>query len=362
MSEVGRHIQTMPDAGTSDGHNGGAGNYIAVVGSGFRIAYLHMCRFVDKGWKVGDSIKAGDVIGYMGNTGHSFGKHLHFMCRKESDHTHVLNPMFYIYDRLINSNIRGGNYNTSVAITNCVLDGAGNARSGKFSPSIKINDISDYAGYVVRQDNNIDNSPLLIVIGGWTSSGGATRVWAEGLKTASSILKDFNIVAYDYGAINPKYPDSDPLGMTVLASRIKSANPTKIYIVGHSSGAFAAYFLIKKLDKDINKSTVKLFVLDESDGITYEVQSPNSQFNGSVAVFPVVSMNKEKNIASMNYYHSKFDNVPNYVVINNTSDKSNYLHSGMIVKTLATDAKDKYNLNDNYRNVKGGGYITEWIK
>lgn len=43
-------------------------------------AYCHLHGFAD-GLKVGQVVKAGDVIGFLGTTGRSTGPHLHFMCR-----------------------------------------------------------------------------------------------------------------------------------------------------------------------------------------------------------------------------------------------------------------------------------------
>ena len=55
------------------------GNYVAVTGEdGVTIYYCHMA---ERKVKAGDRVKAGDVIGIMGNTGYSFGKHLHFEVR-----------------------------------------------------------------------------------------------------------------------------------------------------------------------------------------------------------------------------------------------------------------------------------------
>lgn len=44
-------------------------------GSGYATQYAHMSSVIVK---PGQHIKVGDVIGYVGNTGHSFGAHLHF--------------------------------------------------------------------------------------------------------------------------------------------------------------------------------------------------------------------------------------------------------------------------------------------
>jgi murein DD-endopeptidase MepM/ murein hydrolase activator NlpD len=55
---------------------GGYGNAIIIDhGNGVQTVYGHSSRLLVK---VGQKVKAGDVIGLVGNTGHSFGSHLHF--------------------------------------------------------------------------------------------------------------------------------------------------------------------------------------------------------------------------------------------------------------------------------------------
>ena len=44
-------------------------------GGGYRTLYGHMTYFVVDG---GDYVGQGQVIGYVGNTGYSFGAHCHF--------------------------------------------------------------------------------------------------------------------------------------------------------------------------------------------------------------------------------------------------------------------------------------------
>lgn len=57
------------------GWNGGYGNSIIVNhGDGLQTLYGHSSRVLVR---VGDRVQAGDVIGLLGNTGYSFGTHLH---------------------------------------------------------------------------------------------------------------------------------------------------------------------------------------------------------------------------------------------------------------------------------------------
>ena len=62
---------------TNDGsYNGGAGNWVVIAhGNGLVTKYMHSSAvFV----KVGDVVERGQNIGAVGNTGHSYGAHLHF--------------------------------------------------------------------------------------------------------------------------------------------------------------------------------------------------------------------------------------------------------------------------------------------
>jgi murein DD-endopeptidase MepM/ murein hydrolase activator NlpD len=70
---------------------GGYGNYTCVAhSSSISTCYAHQSRF---GAAVGDSVSQGDVIGYVGNTGHSFGAHLHFEVRIDG---RPVDPMGYL--------------------------------------------------------------------------------------------------------------------------------------------------------------------------------------------------------------------------------------------------------------------------
>jgi murein DD-endopeptidase MepM/ murein hydrolase activator NlpD len=63
----------------SEAESGGYGNYTCVDhGGGLSTCYAHQSEF---GTSMGASVSQGDVIGYVGNTGHSFGDHLHFEVR-----------------------------------------------------------------------------------------------------------------------------------------------------------------------------------------------------------------------------------------------------------------------------------------
>ena len=64
---------------------GSYGNYVKLKHSnGYYTLYAHMAYNTVK-VKTGDKVKKGQILGYMGNTGYSFGGHLHFEVRDTND-------------------------------------------------------------------------------------------------------------------------------------------------------------------------------------------------------------------------------------------------------------------------------------
>jgi murein DD-endopeptidase MepM/ murein hydrolase activator NlpD len=73
------------------GWTGGYGNYTCIAhGGALTTCYAHQSRY---GTSVGAKVSQGQVIGYVGNTGHSFGAHLHFETRVNGT---PVNPMGYL--------------------------------------------------------------------------------------------------------------------------------------------------------------------------------------------------------------------------------------------------------------------------
>lgn len=78
----------------ADAKNRGYGNHVRIDhGYGYVTLYAHMSKF---NCRVGQKVKRGDVIGYVGNTGKSVGPHCHYEVRKNNN---PINPVnFYFND------------------------------------------------------------------------------------------------------------------------------------------------------------------------------------------------------------------------------------------------------------------------
>jgi len=69
----------------------GYGNLIRIDhGNGFATWYGHLSQF---NVVIGQAVKRGDLIGYVGSTGQSTGPHLHFEIRTSDG---LLNPRLYL--------------------------------------------------------------------------------------------------------------------------------------------------------------------------------------------------------------------------------------------------------------------------
>jgi murein DD-endopeptidase MepM/ murein hydrolase activator NlpD len=73
------------------GPSGGYGNYTCVQHSGeLSTCYAHQSSFATT---AGATVEQGEVIGYVGNTGASYGAHLHFETRVNGE---PVDPMGYL--------------------------------------------------------------------------------------------------------------------------------------------------------------------------------------------------------------------------------------------------------------------------
>jgi murein DD-endopeptidase MepM/ murein hydrolase activator NlpD len=74
--------------------SGGYGNFTCITHVTLTTCYAHQSRF---GTAFGATVRQGQVIGYVGNTGNSFGAHLHFEVRNgTSPQSTPINPVAYL--------------------------------------------------------------------------------------------------------------------------------------------------------------------------------------------------------------------------------------------------------------------------
>ena len=78
---------------TYAGANGGYGNVVYINhGNGYQTRYAHQ-KYLNV--KVGQTVKKGDILGYMGTTGNSTGNHVHFEVRINGN---TVNPYDYVFN------------------------------------------------------------------------------------------------------------------------------------------------------------------------------------------------------------------------------------------------------------------------
>lgn len=102
-------------------------------GNGYQTRYLHL-EYGSVTVKVGDKVNKGQTLGYMGNTGNSFGSHLHFEVLKNNE---KINPTIYLEQDLPNNTIVNVYYRVKT-------------QKHGWLPEVK--NLEDYAGY--------ENSPI----------------------------------------------------------------------------------------------------------------------------------------------------------------------------------------------------------
>ncbi len=94
-AESGSPVRATADGVVSFAGWSGAGGNLAAVehGFGFSTYYAHNRMVVVK---VGQKVKRGEIIGYVGSTGNSTGPHLHYEIMSDGK---IINPMKYIQGR-----------------------------------------------------------------------------------------------------------------------------------------------------------------------------------------------------------------------------------------------------------------------
>lgn len=94
-ADPGKPVKATADGIVSfSGWSGGSGNLVALEhGFGYSTYYAHNKMLVVK---VGQKVKRGDIIGYIGSTGNSTGPHVHYEVWRDSK---PMNPSAYLEGR-----------------------------------------------------------------------------------------------------------------------------------------------------------------------------------------------------------------------------------------------------------------------
>lgn len=138
------------------------GNLIKIDhGNGYYTRYLHL-KYGSVKVNVGDIVKKGEIIGYMGNTGYSFGGHLHFEVWNKNIR---IDPTIYLeknFPNLKNDLINYNKYKIGDIVT---IDGVfvSSTSTDKLKPAITIGKITK----IIENANN----PYLLNDGkiGWVN-------------------------------------------------------------------------------------------------------------------------------------------------------------------------------------------------
>lgn len=81
----GKVVAVVKNYKTTDKAGSSYGNYVKIKhDNGYYTLYAHL-KYGSVSVNVDDTVQKGQIIGFMGNTGHSQGAHLHFEVRNEKD-------------------------------------------------------------------------------------------------------------------------------------------------------------------------------------------------------------------------------------------------------------------------------------
>lgn len=180
----GTVVQARNNYRTTDTSGGSYGNYVLIKhNNGMYTLYAHMkCNSVTV--KVGQKVKKGQTIGYMGNTGYAFGAHLHFEVRDKNNN--IIDPTRYINADLpalnnTSTNVKyqvGKVYKTQVILK--VRSGAGtnyaqktynqltkNAQANAYNSGMNKNCLKSNTEVTCLETKKIGNDVWIRIPSGW---------------------------------------------------------------------------------------------------------------------------------------------------------------------------------------------------
>ena len=160
------------------------GNYVKIKhGNGMFTFYAHL-KYGSVAVKVGDRVTKGQVLGYMGNTGYSFGAHLHFEVRNTNNVQ--IDPTPYVGADLpaISNNASykvGTTYTTQVILK--VRNGAGtnyaqksynqltsNAKANAYSTGVNVGCLKAGTRVTCQEIRQVGNDIWIRIPSGWIAT------------------------------------------------------------------------------------------------------------------------------------------------------------------------------------------------
>ena len=160
------------------------GNYVKIKhDNGMYTFYAHL-KYGSVAVKVGDRVTKGQVLGYMGNTGYSFGAHLHFEVRNANNVQ--IDPTAYVGADLPNNEPKpvdntykvGTTYTTQVILK--VRSGAGknyaqksykqltpNAKANAYSTGANVGCLKAGTRVTCLEVKNVNNDIWIRIPSGW---------------------------------------------------------------------------------------------------------------------------------------------------------------------------------------------------
>ena len=154
----GKVVSAVDGMGNAKG-SGSYGNFVKIDHmNGWYTLYAHMEKGIKV--KVGDRVKAGQRLGYMGNSGDSYGGHLHFEVWRWNER---INPTSYLNaDIVVNDNNVGSQYEIGDVVN---IDGVyvSSTSDEKLNPKITTGTITKII-YGARNPYLLDNGNI-----GWVN-------------------------------------------------------------------------------------------------------------------------------------------------------------------------------------------------
>ena len=173
------------------------GNYVKIKhDNGMYTFYAHL-KYGSVAVKVGDRVTKGQVLGYMGNTGYSFGAHLHFEVRNANNVQ--IDPTTYVGADLPNNEPKpvdntykvGTTYTTQVILK--VRAGAGtnyaqksynqltvNARANAYSTGVNTGCLKSGTRVTCLEVKNVNNDIWIRIPSGWIAGHYNSKIYVGG--------------------------------------------------------------------------------------------------------------------------------------------------------------------------------------